>query len=198
VELAGVIAFVVLALAAAGVGFYSNSLSNGRRKGSSRFLAASLFAAGLCAMGLLNLIGIHTSRRSWTSGIMGGLKQSHGRSSSSSFYVFGPDRRWRYVHCDYAGDHLADGETVSVEVLKFHSTLLHLTIVNGPYAGWDLTEGDGTVTSSFIVGIGLFVILGARAKWRRDPEAFEETKSGQAPLDGVDSESLLHLSKPDK
>lgn len=77
--------------------------------------------------------------------------------------------KWRYVHCAYAGDHLGDGETVAVELLDFHSTLLRMTILDGGYSGWSLTEGDGTIGSTFEVGLGLFVVLVAATKWRRDP-----------------------------
>jgi hypothetical protein len=194
VESAGPILFVVLMLAGAGVGIYSNRLSNGRRKGRATFLAKSLCGAALCAMGLLNLAGIHTSGRSSFTGVIGSLRQSHGRSSSSSFHVLDSNRQWRYVHCDYAGDHLVNGETVAVELLDFHSTLLRLTILDGRNSGWSLTEGDGTISCTFEIGLGLFIVLAAKTKWRRDPEDVEEHNDGRIPKNGVDSESLMHLS----
>jgi len=197
-EYVGPIAFAVLLVAAAGVAIYSSRLSNGPVKGRTRFLAVSLFGTAFCAIGLANLIGIHTSVRSSFTGTIGGLRQSHGKNSSSSFYVLGADRKWRNVNCDYSGDHLTDGETVKVRVVNFHSTLLHLTILDGIYSGWSLTEGDGTVGSTFAVGSGLFLILAARAKLRRDPQDEEVTQDPRVPLTGVDDASLLHLSKSEE
>jgi hypothetical protein len=197
VEFAGPIAFAVLLVAAAGVGIYTSQLSNGPRKGRAKFLATGLFGAAFCAIGLVNLVGIHTSARSSFTGVIDGLTQSRGKNSSSSFYIWGADRRWRRVHCDYAGDHLTNGETVAVDILDFHSTLLRLTVIDGTYSDWSLTERDGTIGSAFGVGLGLFLILGARAKWQRDPEDEEVTRDPRVPLTGVDSESLLHLSKSD-
>ncbi len=149
-------------------------------------------------MGLLNFAGIRMSRRSSLAGVIGGLRQSHGKGSSSSFYVWGADRRWRHVHCDYNGNRLINGETVAVDLLDFHSTLIHLTVLDGPYSGWSLTEGDGTIGSTFAVGFGLFLIFAARAKWQRDPDDSEVRYDGRIPLIGVDEDSLLHLSRSEK
>lgn len=92
-EFAGPILIVALILAGPGFGIYSNRLSDGQRKGQATFLASSLCGGAFCAIGLLNLAGIHTSRRSSFTGVIGSLRQYHGKSSSSSFYVLDGNRQ---------------------------------------------------------------------------------------------------------
>lgn len=196
-EFAGLIAFAVLLVAAAGVGDIFKPAFERTPQGANAFSGSQPFGSRTLRDGV-NFAGIRMSRRSSLAGVIGGLRQSHGKGSSSSFYVWGADRRWRHVHCDYNGNRLINGETVAVDLLDFHSTLIHLTVLDGPYSGWSLTEGDGTIGSTFAVGFGLFLIFAARAKWQRDPDDSEVRYDGRIPLIGVDEDSLLHLSRSEK
>ena len=117
---------------------------------------ALLFAIGGVAslIGIINLVLVHRSGRSSTTGVIAYLIQHHGKHDHSGFYLPRQDGSLLRVKCDYAGNHLIPGETVHADVLDYQSTLLHLVVLDGRYAGWTLTEGDGTLGSLTLISCG--------------------------------------------
>jgi hypothetical protein len=102
-----------------------------------------------------------------------------------------------FVHCSCAGDHLIEGESVSVETLDLGSMLLNLRVLDGQYSGYTLKEGDGSVSAGLAMALGLFLLFASRAKWRHDPEDLSEDNLNM-PKEGVDAKSMLDLSPHDE
>jgi hypothetical protein len=174
----------VLLVVGAALSLWCRTLIAGSRKGWARLISAILIGVGCCLYGATNLVSIHMSGRSSAAGTLTYLSQYH--RSESSFYVQSADGRTIFVHCSYGGDHLIEGETVSVETLDIGSELLHLSVLDGRYAGWTLKEGDGSVGAEFNVALGLIVIFLSKVKRQRDPEDLSEDDLN-LPKDGVDS-----------
>jgi hypothetical protein len=112
-------------------------------------------------LGVINLILVQGSGHSSATGQIINLSKHHYKHDHSSFYVLREGGDQLHVNCDYAGDNLVPGETVHVDVLNYQSTLLHLAVLDGQYAGWTLTEEDGTVGSEVTISAGLAAALTA-------------------------------------
>jgi hypothetical protein len=161
--------FILLgALLAVGfVGYFgSDRLFTGPKTSSAYRRLAGLCVGGVVAgmLGLINLVCIHTSNHSSATGVIVDLRQYAGRHHSSNFKVRSEDGSLLQVHCDSDSKRLIPGETVRVDVLNYHSTLLQLTVLDGRYAGWTLHEGDGSSGSEIAIGYGF---LTAFAAWLR-------------------------------
>jgi hypothetical protein len=140
--------------------------TSGRFAKDARVGLATFCIFGLVAglLGIANLVAIHRSRRISATGVIVSLSQYHGKHSHSNFEVRSEDGSLTSVTSDYTGDHLTEGDAVSVQLLSYESTLLHLTVLNGPFEGWTLDEGDGTTGSELTIGYGFFA---ATVAWVR-------------------------------
>jgi hypothetical protein len=140
---------IVIALAAfygAGMVLLLSSKSNSgvKKFGPRKNLAILIaFGAGTLLLGSVNLVLVHSSKRDSATGPITNLSKYHWKHDHSTFYVAKPDGCLLHVTCDYARERLVPGETVQVDVLEYQSTLLRLAVLDGQYAGWTLTEGDG-------------------------------------------------------
>jgi len=154
----------VVAVAAIVAGVQALRLPTGPAKPKWGFLGGALFGGLFCFVAVWNLIGIHRARHLSAAGVVQDL-QTHGGTSSSSYFTVVPSAgEPLHVRTDYAGPQLRNGETVFVEELSFHSTLLRLRVLDGKDMGWSLVEGDGTRSSVVVLLLGAGVILGA---WNR-------------------------------
>lgn len=160
----------VVALAAIVSGVQALRLPQGPAKAQWSFLGGVLFGGLFCFVAVWNLIGIHTARHLSATGVVQNLESQGGTSSSSYFSVVPSAGAPLPVRSDYAGPQLRDGETVFVEELSFHSTLLRLRVLDGKDVGWSLVEGDGTRSSILVLLLGVGVILGARNRRMSNPE----------------------------
>jgi hypothetical protein len=140
------------------------------------------------------LVRIHQSSHEDVTGTIQNLKQHHGKNSSSSFEIQPANGQQIVVHAAYAGKNLFNGETVRAEVLRYQGTLLSLSVLDGPYAGWKQREGDGTIGACFDIVIGSFLTFLGIRKWRSEPDA-PEVPDYTAPANAVDEQSLLHLNR---
>jgi hypothetical protein len=163
-----VIFFVAIVSGIIGM-IWAGRMSVGPRKGLTRMISSMVLGGGFALSGLVGLVGIHTSDHTILTGHIVNLSQHHGKSSSSTFYVADDNGKPLKVRCDYAGNHLVNGEGVSVDELNYRSTLLSLTILDGKFAGWVLTERDGSLGAGFGIALGLFLAFSARRQWQRDP-----------------------------
>jgi hypothetical protein len=157
-----ILIITILTVVAIGCGGYSLRLPPGEAKAKWGFLGGVVFGVLFCFVALWNLIGIHTARHLSATGLIQNLQQQGGRSSSSDFTVVPAGGQPLKVHSEFGGPNLHEGETVVVEELSFHSTLIHLRVLDGKNAGWTMNEGDGTRSSAFVLLLGAGVILGAR------------------------------------
>lgn len=164
------LAIIALLLAAAiGAGILALRLS-GQARARWSFIGSVLIGGLFCFVGAWNLIGIRTARHVAANGIISGLEQHGGRSSSSDFMVIPAGGQPVKVHSDYSGPRIESGESVAVEELTFHNTLLRLEVLDGKNVGWKLIEGDGTASSALALALGAALIFGARAHRLRNPE----------------------------
>jgi hypothetical protein len=156
----------------------SKKLNAGVKNFDPRRKLATLCVCGAVAglLGIINLVLVHRSNRSSATGVIVNLSQHHGKHDSSSFDVRREDGSLLHVHCDYAGTHLIPRETVHVDVLNYQSTLLNLNVLDGPFAGWTLTEWDGTLGSEVTISCGFIAALTAwvRRRWIGRPEMIPE------------------------
>jgi hypothetical protein len=173
---------------------WMSTLSESPKRGRAKLLATLLMGAAFILAAVVALVRIHQSSHDNVSGVIQNLKQRHGKNSSSSFEIQSADGRQVLVHAMYAGKNLFNGESVRAEVLRYQGTLLNLYVLNGPYAGWQHTEGDGTLGACFKIVIGGFFILGGVRKWQSEPDA-PEVPDYRTQADGVDEQSLLHLNQ---
>jgi hypothetical protein len=114
--------------------------------------------------GLYTLIGISTAHRVTASGTVSNLSQVHGKGNNSDFDVRRSDGTLVQVQSSYSGDHVQNGQTVTVEILSFRSTLLHLHIDAGPWAGWDLRESADSWIGWYLVTFAAVILLWARKR----------------------------------
>lgn len=165
-----VVAIALLLAGAIGAGIRALRVPPGQARARWAFTGSALLGGLFCFVGSWNLIGIHTARHVAATGIITGLEEHDGRGSSSDFVVTPAAGQPLKVHCDYAGQRLQNTETVVVEELTFHNTLLHLQVLDGKNEGWSLSEGDGTNSSAGMLVLGAILIFGARAHHLRNPE----------------------------
>jgi hypothetical protein len=140
-----------------------------------------VFLIAVCLLAAINLALIHTSGRASATGVIVGLSQHLGKHNHSAFNVLRQDGSSLHVNCDYDYDHLITGEAVSVEVLNYQSTLLMLSVLDGPYRGWNLKEGDGTSGSEIAIGYGFlaaFVLFLKRRRLAKQLRKQPESKNG--------------------
>jgi hypothetical protein len=152
--------------------FLSSKFNSGVRKfGPHKNLAIlGAFGAGAVLLGAINLVMVHRSKQDSSTGQIVNLREYHWKHAHSTFYVTKADGSLLHVTCDYAGERLVPGETVHVDVLEYQSTLLRLAVLDGQYAGWTLTEGDGTVGSEVTISSGLAAALTAWMRRRRESQ----------------------------
>jgi hypothetical protein len=138
-------------------------------------LLVSLCCIGVpaCLFGLYNLVGDNLSKHSYATGVVTNMYLFHGKGASSHFDVRSSDGSLLHADCDYVGDHLYERESVSVDTLSFDSTLIHLKVLDGPYAGWTLNERNGTLGSFVMVALGSFFLFIAWSNWRKKPEEID-------------------------
>jgi hypothetical protein len=128
-------------------------------------VAVPVFGYGLC-----NLVGANLSKHSYANGVVTKMDVWHKSGGSSHFDVRSSDGNLLHADCDYVGDHLYEGESVSVDTLSFDSTLIHLKVLDGPYAGWTLNERNGTLGSLAWIALGSYFLFIAWSNWRKKPE----------------------------
>jgi hypothetical protein len=189
----GVIVFALIVLSIVCF-IWSSNLAEGEKRGQVKLVAMLLMGVAFVSLSVFDLIGIHQSERDNVSGVIQNLKQRHGKNSSSSFQIQMTDGRQIAVHATYDGKNLVNGESVHAEVLRYHATLLSLYVLDGAYAGWQHTEGDGTISAFFLLALGFLCIWGGIRKWRSEPDAPQVPDYG-APATGIDEQSLLHLNR---
>lgn len=188
---------IAAALIVAGIAtsiYWSGTLTRLPQVGWQRFVSGCLLGSGFCLIGIVNLVETRRSGHSFATGVVSSVGRSQGRNPKTTLVVLRADGTWLYANCDYFGNHLLAGENVSIEVLDYESTLLHLKVLDGQFAGWTLNEGDGSLFSIFAIAVGLFLIVSTRAKWKRDPEGVEDEVFDTKPREGVDTRSMLDLS----
>ena len=173
---------------------WMSTLPEGPKRGRAKLVATLLLGSAFISPALVALVRIHQSEHDNVSGLVQNLTQRHSKNSSSSFEIQPANGRQIVVHAAYAGKNLFNGESVRAEVLRYHGTLLNLHVLDGPYAGWQQTEGDGTIGACFEIVFGSFFILGGIRKWRSEPDA-PEVQDYRTPAGGVDEQSLLHLNR---
>jgi hypothetical protein len=189
----GVIVFALIVLSIACF-IWSSNLSEGKKRGQVKLVAMLLMGVAFVSLSIFDLVGIHQSERDSVSGVIQNLKQRHGKNSSSSFQIQMADGSQIAVHAAYDGKNLVNGESVHAEVLRYHATLLSLSVLDGAYAGWQHVEGDGTISGCFLLLLGVLCIWGGLRKWRSEPNA-PEVPDYRTPANGIDDQSLLHLNR---
>jgi hypothetical protein len=177
-----------------GCWLWMSTLSSGRKRGIARLTATLLMGAAFICPAVVALIMIHRSPSVEVTGRIQNLVQLHGKHSSSTFEIESVDGSTVLVYADYAGDHLQNGEIAHATVLQYQNTLLALHILDGSSSGWEIQEGNGTVSAWLKIALGSFFVAGGIRKWRLDPDA-PEIQDDKTPLNGVDEQSLLHLNR---
>jgi hypothetical protein len=190
------VAVVFFGLFMLSIGFllWAGQLELGSKRGILRLTGVLLMAAAFLISACLRLFYIHTSKQTVVTGWITNLVVHHGKHSSSRFYVVRVDGSYVRVDADYTGTSLQNGESVTAKVLDFDGTLLYLRVLEGSNQGWELTEGNGTVTCLFWLAISVFFAVGGIRSWRSQPDAPDPPGDQAAPDGAVDEYSLLHLS----
>jgi hypothetical protein len=127
-----------------------------------------ILGCALLPFGLFKAVETIRSARLTAQGEIRNLRQTHGRGAFSHFSLF---NQQGYVSdqmtTDYNGSNLVEGESVEVKYVGFNGTVTHLRVLDGPYTGWSLQEGDGTVTSLFVACLGGLFLFVTYAELRR-------------------------------
>jgi hypothetical protein len=154
---------------------WARRLTEGPKKRNMQFVSICLCGIAVCILGLYEFVGIRLSGHSLGTGVLTNpVQYNHGKSHGTFLHVHTADGRSLYVWCDYLGDHLVAGESVSVDALDFNMQVLHLTVLDGRYAGWTLDERDGSISAYIILALGLAFVVGAWLDWRRNPNGIDE------------------------
>jgi hypothetical protein len=173
---------------------WMSNLSEGPRRGQAKLVATLLMGAAFISSASVTLVRIHQSARDNVTGVIQNLTQRHGKNRSSSFEIQSANGAQIFVRAEYDGSNLFDGESVHAEVLRYRGTLLNLNVRDGRFAGWQHTEGDGTLGACLSLAIGSFFFVAGVRKWRAQPNA-PEAQDDRAPASGIDEQSLLHLNR---
>jgi hypothetical protein len=149
---------------------WARIMAEGPKKRNTQLVSFCLCGSAFLIFGLYDLICIRVSNHSSATGVLTHLvRYNHGKSHGAFFHVHSADGGSLYVSSNYMGDHLIEGESVYVEMLDSNMQLLHLTVLDGPYAGWTLDERDGSIGAYVILALGLVFVLAAIFDRRRNP-----------------------------
>lgn len=120
-----------------------------------------LMGMGALCFAATSQYAIHTSSKVTTQGSIYSLRKlNSGKNHSSYFYLMNGESTPQ-LSIDYAGARLQNGQQVSLTYLSNTTDVTDLQILSGPYSGWTIHLGDGTITNALSIGIGsVFVFFG--------------------------------------
>jgi hypothetical protein len=149
-----------------------------------------LGAIAFFIFGSVSLLQIHFSVRPTVTGSISHLVQHHGKYSSSDFHLITTKGDEVSIHADYSGLSLIENEQATVKFVQYNHALTDLTMLTGPTQGWHLKESDGTLSSCFLLLMGIAGIWGARNEWLKDVD----TSTPASEVDGeIDTSSIINL-----
>jgi hypothetical protein len=137
------------------------------RRGSAeahRWLSVGFAVAGIASLelGLATLAFVQSSPRREVTGAI-----SEPIRNGSSFRIATDAGQLVSIRCRYSGNGLREGARVRVRYVEYNRRLLELTMLNGPYEGWQLEEPYRKSGPVISVVLGLVFLLRANRDWRR-------------------------------
>ena len=144
---AGVFAGLVLML-------YGSRSTRGAKKS---WVTAGLAIESLAFLtfGLLTFYFVRTSPRLQVEGNLWGAHRYQSRSGGSVFSVTADSGEVATVRCNYEGPGLREGDRVRVRYISYNGKLLNMTVLSGPYTGWELRESGAVWSGLMMAAVGL-------------------------------------------
>ena len=188
----GVITFVTLLPLGLVVGIWGGVRCVGILQTRLISLGWILMGAGTLCFAATSQCAIHTSSKVTTQGNIYSLRKvNSGKNHSSFFYVMN-DESTPQLSIDYAGARLQNGQQVSVTYLSNTTDVTDLQILSGPYSGWTLHQGDGTITNALSIGLGsFFVFVGLYWRHKYPDGSTPAKKGGRDQIESVSHEDHL-------
>lgn len=196
-EKALLVGSVFLWIVASGFGVTAYRLEISRRKGRFRALAQGLFGLGLCAMVVAVLVASYKGRHYSVDGYIKQARVSgSGRHQRTDVWLrAGSSPGILVLHAEGANPLFRPGEHVILTYQEYSGSILKARFFTasgkqeGGYNNADLLAPSLCMLAAF------FIIWNAVRIYRRDPEGAEENREREVPLNSVDGDSLLHLSR---
>ena len=194
---------VAIALGAIAAAFPTLNIEPSPLRGKLKFVATVCFASAFLLSGVDSLLTYHFAARSSSTGIIRSVSGHGGKNPSCTIQISKTfDTRASDNRAGFTGDFscygVAVGDEAYVEWLQYNGRIARLEIVAGSDAGSLKYGGDG-FSAIFRIGIGCFLVFVAFSAYRSNPTAIpkERTDRDSSPGEGVDTQSLLKLSKRD-
>lgn len=134
-------------------------IRGGMRKGGGdrSQVKAGLIMEGLAFMffGLATFYLVRTSPRLGIEGNIWDVHRIQSKSGGSQFRVTSDSGRVVVVRCRYRGPGLREGDRVRVRYIAYNQHLLELTMLSGPFEGWELEEPSQDWSWLVLAGLGL-------------------------------------------
>ena len=105
--------------------------------------------------GLLTFHFDRTSPRLQVEGNLWGARRYQSRSGGSVFSVTADSGGVATVRCHYEGPGLHQGDRLRVRYISYNSRLLNMTVLTGPYTGWELRESGAVWSGLMMAAVGL-------------------------------------------
>jgi hypothetical protein len=166
-DIVGVSFFVVL-ITGLVLFVVSAQRKNGRQERArwqGRALAIEGFA--FVAFGLTSAYFIRSSPRPVVEGNIWGIRQAHGKSAGSSFWITTDSGQVAQIRCRYDGPGFREGERARVQFIQYNQKLLELSMLSGPYGDWHLQESSGEWSTWLLVGLGVVCWVGGYLEFRK-------------------------------
>jgi hypothetical protein len=140
-------------------------LGSAKKRGSPeavRRIGAGLLVEGLAflSFGLVTAYLIRGSDRLLVEGEIWAVRQGHGKYRGSNFEVTDAAGRPVRIRCRYDGVGLRQGDRARIRFIRYNGQLLQMTLLSGPYTGWELEESSGERAGWVIAALGIVCLIG--------------------------------------
>ncbi len=164
-DIVGLSFFLVL-FAGIGLMLYGITRPVGSRE-RSLWQATGLGVQGCAflAFGLATSYCIRTSARVVVEGNIWAVGEP--MRGASHFKVTDDSGQVASIRCKYRGPGLREGERARIRYIAYNGTLVELTMLTGPYAGWELEESAGELSPLLFAGVGGVCGLAGWRVWRK-------------------------------
>lgn len=158
--------FFLVLFAGSGLWLYGTTRPAGSGE-RSLWLATGLGFMGFAILvfGLTTSYCIRTSARVVVEGNIWDVREAI--RASASFKVTDDAGGVTSIRCKYRGQGLREGDRARIRYIVYNGRLMELTMLTGPYAGWELEEPAGEVGPLLFAAVGVVSGLAGWRVWRK-------------------------------
>lgn len=194
---------VAIAVGGLAAAFPTVSMEPSPQRGKFKLIATVCLAFAFLLSGVDSLLTFHLAPHESSTGIISAVSGHGGKNPSCTIQIARTfDTRASDNRNEFTGSFSCYGITVGdeahIEWLQYNGKIAQLEIVAGSDTGSLRNGGDG-FSAIFRVGLGCVIIFFAFRSYQSNPTAIpvDHTRRDSSVGEGVDTQSLLNLSKRD-